>query len=183
MIAIIIVIACLVVVVGLLGILVLAGLASGESGPRRFAVSEPTSASGLFTGATWAATVSVEVARPAAQVWKQAAQGPFVAFGPLIRGPEARGDHRLYRGLIAAASRTIESTPDTAIVAVGTGISIPLVVKSFAERVVLTGRREGTSTNIEYTLAVQPRFFGFVPLRWTAVFVRPFMAAAIKRSF
>lgn len=95
--AIIIVIACL-VVAGLLGTLALAGLASGESGPKRFAVSEPTSASGLFTGAVWAATVSVEVAQPPGQVRKQVTDGRFVALSAVVRGPETRGAHRRHRG-------------------------------------------------------------------------------------
>lgn len=180
MIALIVVIAGL-IVAGVIGLVVLAGLASGATGPKRFAVSEPVSVVEFFADAPWAATVDVDVAESVAQVWNQATGGPLLALGSVIRGPEVRGNDRQYRGLVAATCRVLEATPDSGIVAVGTGVSIPLVVKSFAERVVVSSR--GSGTRIEYTLAVQLRFIGFLPLQWTAVFVRPFIAAAIKRAF
>lgn len=177
---ILIVVAC-VVAAGVIGLVTLIALSSGKTGPRRFAVAEPTSLDDFFTEAPWVATVRVTVPHTPAQVWKQATDGPFVEFGPLIRGPQATDGERQYRGLIAATSRTVHSRPDTGLVAVGTGVSVPLAVKSFTERVRVTDARGGAI--IDYTLAVAPRFIGFLPLQWTVAFFRPFITAAIKRAF
>ncbi|WOC14280.1 hypothetical protein [Gordonia sp. MP11Mi] len=174
------VIACL-LAAGVIGLGILAVLASGEAGPKRFATSEPASPIDFFTDASWAATVRVEVAQSPANVWEQACDGPLVTLAPIVSGPRTAGDERQYHGLIAATSRTVQSAPESGLIAVGTGVSIPIAVKSFAERIVITGG--GGKATIEYTLAVQPRLIGFLPLRWTAAFIRPFMAFAVKRAF
>lgn len=166
---------------GLIGLGTLAALASGDSGPTRFATSQPTSPIEFLAEAAWAATVRVDVASSPANVWKQVSDGPLVALSPMISGPQTAGDERRYRGLVAAASRSVQTDPTTGLITVGIGVSIPIAVKSFAERIIVTGN-DGKAT-IVYTLAVQPRIIGFLPLRWTATFIRPIMRFAVKRAF
>ncbi|MEJ9077720.1 SRPBCC family protein [Gordonia malaquae] len=163
------------------GILVLVSLSAGDTGPRRFALSEPDVAV-FFDESAFSVTASVEVAADPAAVWSQVADGPTVSLGPIFRGPEVRGDQRTFRGLVSANSRVVEMSAQGGLVAVGTGISIPFVVGAFAERVAVSAG-SGLGSRIEYTFALEPRMFRFIPLRWAAVFVRPVMSAAIKRAF
>ncbi|GED96633.1 hypothetical protein [Gordonia crocea] len=165
------------------GVLLLKVLASGKVGPNRFALTAPTDARRfLDRGAAWAVTAEVEVPRNVSVAWKQALNGPLIGLAPLYSGPSVDGATRTYRGVVAMTTSVVDIVGNQTMVAVGTGVSVPFVVKHIAEEVVVTARGADTSV-VAYTVAVHPRFIGFLPLRWTAVFVRPFLAFALRRAF
>ncbi|WP_341267797.1 hypothetical protein [Gordonia malaquae] len=167
----------------LIGLLTLGALSAGEKGPRRFSLSPPVdTARFIDIDAAWAATVEFEVRRSVDVVWQQMLDGPIVALGPVINGPTTVGVTRTYHGIIAATADVVDQSARSSVTTVGSAISIPVVVKSFAERLAVAPVNE-SSSRVTYTLAVQPRFIGFLPLRWTAVFARPVIKFVMKMAF
>jgi hypothetical protein len=171
------------VAAALISVLALAALSAGENGPRRFALSAPVD-TGRFIDrdAAWAATVEFEVRRSVDVVWQQLLDGPIVALGPAINGPTVVGVTRTYHGIVAATADVVDQSNRSSVTTVGSAISIPVVVKSFAERFTVAPVNK-SSSRVTYTLAVQPRFIGFLPLRWTAVFARPVIKFVMKMAF
>lgn len=173
--------AVLVVLGGVVAAVVLATLASGSKGPSRFEVAGVgPDVDGYFErGATWAATVETTVPVPAEQVWKRLSAGGYLDGVPFLKGPRIVGLELSYNAvLLALSERIVRNEPSTELVAVGTGLSIPLALKSFAERWVLVP--EGSGTTVRWTVALTPQWIGWFPLRWTAFVVRPFMRAVLK---
>lgn len=175
--------AVLVVVGGATAAVILGVLASGTKGPKRFGVSGVgPDIDGYFDKeAGWAATVETTVPKSAEQVWQQLSAGGYLGVIPFITGPEIAGLDLSYRAvLIALSERIVRDNPARELVAVGTGLSIPLLLASFAERWVLLP--DGSGTKVQWTVAFTPQWIGWFPLRWTAFVVRPFMTAALKMA-
>lgn len=168
-------------VLGVIALVTLAALAAGTTGPRRFALAAPADPADFLASAAWGATVSIDLPDAPPQVWKQVLEGPTIGVRPILSGPTPDGDDRVYRGLIAFTSHVVEQTPQTGLLAIGSGVSIPLAVKSFVER--WSVAQNGTGSTLTYTVAVAPRFIGFLPLRWTAVFAKPFIRFGVRRAF
>lgn len=169
------------VVLGVIALVTLAVLAGGRTGPRRFALAPPADPTEFLASAPWGATVSIDLPDSPSDVWKQVLDGPTLGASPVLSGPTANGDDRVYRGLVAFTSHVVEQNPHHGLIATGSGISIPLAIKSFAERWSVT--QNGTGSTLTYTVAVAPRFIGFLPLRWTAVFAKPFIKFGVRRAF
>ncbi|MFW0788105.1 SRPBCC family protein [Gordonia sp. CPCC 205333] len=163
-----------------LGLTLLAILASGAKGPRRFALSAPTNADSFIKAAPWSATVTVDLPESAPEVRQRLQSGPTVGAQPAFSGPVVENGTRTYRGLIATTSRVVDEQPN-GVTAAGTGISIPLAVKSYVERWSVEQTPSGST--VTCTLAFSPKFFGFLPIGWTAVFAKPFIRFGIRRAF
>lgn len=166
---------------GVIALVTLAVLAGGETGPRRFALVPPADPTDFLVSAPWGANVSIDLPDTPSHVWKQILDGPTIGARPLLSGPTTGGNDRVYRGLVASTSHVVEQTPQNGLIATGSGISIPLAIKSFAEQWSVT--QNGTGSTLTYTVAVAPRFIGFLPLRWTAVFAKPFIRFGVRRAF
>ncbi|QRY63188.1 hypothetical protein JVX90_02785 [Gordonia sp. PDNC005] len=179
----IVIIVVAVAAAALIGVLTLAALSAGEKGPRRFSLSAPAdTARFIDRDAAWAATVEFDVRRSVDAAWQQILDGPIVSIGPVLNGPTVVGVTRTYHGIIAATAEVVEQSNRSSITTLGSAISIPVVVKSFAERLTVAPVNE-SSSRVTYSLAIQPRFIGFLPLRWTAVFVRPVITFFLKSEF
>ncbi|MEU9805206.1 SRPBCC family protein [Mycobacterium sp. NPDC050853] len=175
--------AVLVIIGGVIAAAVLGALASGTKGPQRFEVSGvgPDVDAYFDKGATWAATVETTVPAPAEHVWQQLSAGDYLGAVPFVTGPHIAGLDLSYRAvLIALSERIVRNDPAKELVAVGTGLSIPLLLTSFGERWVILS--EGANTKVQWTVALTPQWIGWFPLRWTAFVVRPFMRAVLKMA-
>ncbi|WP_078293683.1 SRPBCC family protein [Mycobacterium sp. D16R24] len=158
---------------GLLGAAVLFGLASGDSGPRRFGVTMPDT-DFFDKTASFAVTAQISVPGPVERVWTQVSEGGYLESIPFVSGPVRSGDHVVTRTpLFAITEKVVHSEEGLKLVAIGTGISVPLVLKSFGERWELAA--EGNKVLVRWTVAVTPKWVGWFPLRWTAFAVRPFL--------
>ncbi len=169
------------VVLGVIALVTLAVLAGGRTGPRRFALAPPADPTEFLTSAPWGATVSIDLPDTPSQVWQQVLDGPTIGASPVLSGPVTEGNDRVYRGLVAFTSQVVEQNAQHGLIATGSGISIPLAIESFAER--WSVAQSGTGSTLTYTVAVAPRFIGFLPLRWTAVFAKPFIKFGVRRAF
>ncbi|MUM19769.1 SRPBCC family protein [Mycobacterium sp. CBMA271] len=175
--------AVLVIVGGGVTAVVLGALASGARGPRRFEVSGvgPDVDKYFDSGSAWAATVETTVSVPAEHVWRQLSAGDYLGVVPFVTGPRIVGLDLSYRAvLIALSERIVRNDPAKELIAVGTGLSIPLLLRSFAERWVLIA--DGPKVKVQWTVAFTPQWIGWFPLRWTAFAVRPFMKAVLKMA-
>lgn len=175
--------AVLVVIGGVLAAVALAALASGSGGPQRFAVpaSVPDVDEYFDKGATWATAVETTVPASAEQIWQRLSAGGYFGSVPFVTGPQIIGLDMSYRAvLIALSERVVRHNPARELVAVGTGLSIPLFLTSFAERWVLVPAPSGTT--VRWTVAFTPQWIGWFPLRWTAFAIRPFMSILLKRA-
>ncbi|RIT40445.1 SRPBCC family protein [Mycobacteroides abscessus] len=173
--------AALLIIGGLIAVAVLGALASGARGPQRFDVSDVGQD---FTGyfdksASWAATASVELPGDAEHVWQKLSAGRYLDVVPFVTGPTINDKDLSYRAvLIALSERIVRSVPYEEIIAVGTGLSIPLLLKSFGERWTITENDKGVT--VQWTVAFTPQWIGWFPMRWTAFVVRPFMGAILR---
>ncbi|GAB08488.1 hypothetical protein GOARA_012_00380 [Gordonia araii NBRC 100433] len=180
---IIIIVVLVAAALGLGGLFVLALLASGSTGPRRFRIDAPADLRAFLDHeAAWAVTAEVEVPVDVATAWRQVLNGPLIRLAPVYSGPTADGGTRAFRGIVAMTSTVVDTSGAQRMAAVGVGTSVPIVVKGIAEEAVVVARGRNRSI-VTYTVAIEPRFVGFLPLRWTGVFVRPFLAFAIRRAF
>ncbi|MFW0789570.1 SRPBCC family protein [Gordonia sp. CPCC 205333] len=119
------------------------------------------------------------------KVWAALNSNGVFSWIPLIDGirytNDARGvgAARLFDGkLVAAAEEVTRWDANQRVTVQGTRVSLPLVIKSFAEEYVLTPTETGTT--VTWTIAAQPRFGGLLPLKLAAPLVRPFMKAGIR---
>ncbi|MGH3723993.1 MAG: SRPBCC family protein [Mycobacterium sp.] len=175
--------AVLVIAGGGIAAVVLGALASGTKAPQRFEVSGvgPDVDKYFDSGSAWAATVETTVPVPAEQVWQQLSAGDYLGVVPFVTGPRIAGLDLSYRAvLIALSERIVRNDPAKELVAVGTGLSIPLLLTSFAERWVLVP--DGPKVTVRWTVAFTPQWIGWFPLRWTAFAVRPVMRAVLKMA-
>lgn len=104
---------------------------------------------------------------------------------PLVNGIRYRDDYRregalrTFDGtLFACEEKIVTMAPNRRLTATGTNLSIPFAVTAFAEDYQLTETEGGTV--LAWTIAVRPRFGGFLPLRWAAPFIRPFLTLGIR---
>ncbi|MBL1078932.1 SRPBCC family protein [Nocardia sp. 2] len=139
----------------------------------------------LTEGATFAVTAAREFPYPPHKVWDALQLNGTFSWIPLINGIRYRDDFRREGALrtfdgtvVAAEERVVIMNPGSRLSVTGTKASVPLVLRSFVEDYQLTETETGTT--LTWTLAFRPRFGAFVPLRWTAPFVRPFAALGIK---
>ncbi len=179
---------------GALAVLVLSILAAGKRGPQRFSVDPLTEhLDGYFaTSAAWAATATITVPGSAEQLWSRLGSGGYLDAIPFVNGPSRTGDTLEYRATVLALSEHIvHKEPLRGFTAIGTGVSIPLLLKSFGEQWAIepmTPQSDMTSPSttdavtVSWTVAFTPRWVGWLPLRWTAFAVRPLMTFAMKQA-
>lgn len=175
------IIAGLLIVGGLVGVIVLSMLASGTKGPKRFALkTQGENAEQYFEAeASWAATAEISVPGPPERVWQQISRGGYFDRLPLVAGPSIDGHELIYRSPLAGLTeRIVRNDPDSGLVAVGTGVSVPFTIASCAERWIVVP--DGANAKVRWTVAFTPQWVGWFPLRWTAFAVRPFMRILLK---
>lgn len=138
----------------------------------------------LADKATFTVTATREFAAPPAKVWDALQFNGTFSWLPMVNGihyqDDARreGALRTFDGtLFAARERVVTLAPHKRITTNGTTISLPFVVKSFVQDQQLTETAKGTE--LAWTIAFRPRIGAFLPLRWAAPFVRPFVSYAL----
>lgn len=134
---------------------------------------------------TFTVTTKRDFPFPPHKVWDALQLNGAFSWIPLINGMRYRDEYRRegatrsFDGMLfAAQEKVITMAPHRRLTVTGTKISIPLAVKSFAEDYQLTETADGTT--LTWTIAVRPRIGSFLPLRWGAPFVRPFLAFGIR---
>ncbi|MGL6236707.1 MAG: SRPBCC family protein [Segniliparus sp.] len=169
---------------GLGALAVLFALAHGEKGPRRFAVApvEGDLETYFDEKAAWAATATTTVPGTPEHVWAVLAAGGYLALPFLLSGPDVDGDKLVYRGPFSAwAEEVARKEPGRELVTTGAGVSAPLLIKSFGQRFLLRPAPNGVM--IAWTVAITPKWIGFLPLRWTGFVARPVLGFVLRRAF
>jgi hypothetical protein len=180
------IIAATLIGVGIICAAVLALLAAGNDAPRRAPLRRPPSASESYIDrtASWAATARTDSAASPGSVLRVLTEQPYLNRLPFVTGPLplAAGRRVTRTPLIGYEEEVVVRIPDREYATVGTGISIPLTIESFAQRFRI--EPSGNGSRIEWTVAVTPKFIGWLPLRWTGFIARPVMrivlAAALR---
>jgi hypothetical protein len=177
------VVAGFLVIVGLFVVIALNVLATGPKGPQRFKV-RMVGPEYFESVASFAASAEITVSAPVEKVWSQVSQGEYLDALPFVSGPRRSGDELTTRTpLLALTETVVRSEQLREFVAIGTGLSVPLTLSSFGERWLFD--TEGEHVRVRWTVALTPRWIGWLPLRWTAFAVRPFLkfvlAATIRR--
>lgn len=163
-----------------LGAIILAVLAAGSGGPRRFALRRPERAVDTYIDrdASWAAAVTAESSQSADAVFALVTERPYLGRIPFVEGPNPRSDgRRVTRTPILAFEEDVMDQQRRVHTTVGTGISVPLVIASFAQRFRIEEGANGC--RVEWAIAVTPRWIDWFPLRWTAFLARPAMRIAL----
>lgn len=139
----------------------------------------------LREDASFVVTAELEFPYPPHKVWDALQLNGTFSWIPLINGIRYRDDYRregairTFDGLLVAAEeRVVIMAPGTRLSVTGTKVSVPVLIKSLVEDYTLLETPAGTK--LTWTIAFLPRFGAFLPLRWTAPFVRPFATLAIK---
>ncbi|MFI1916958.1 SRPBCC family protein [Nocardia sp. NPDC020380] len=139
----------------------------------------------LRTEATFAVTAQREFPYPPHKVWDALQLDGTFSWIPFVKGIRYRdtylreGALRTFDGLLfGVEEKVIVQAPDRRLAVSGTRISLPVLVRSFAEDYQLRETPDGTL--LTWTIAFRPRFFTFLPLRWGAPFVRPFARWGIR---
>ncbi|MFE3543738.1 SRPBCC family protein [Nocardia sp. NPDC059177] len=120
------------------------------------------------------------------EVWGALEDGAFtwIPFidGVTYRGPDrGEGTVRTLDAIVfAAAEQVTHRDPQTRLTVAGIRTSVPLLVQSYTMDFELTETPDGT-TVLRWTVAGRPAIFAFVPLSWTAFFVRPFVRVVLGR--
>ncbi|QNG17961.1 SRPBCC family protein [Rhodococcus triatomae] len=182
-----------IVVVAVLAIGIGAGLcafvlARGSRAGARFSadrVGEHRVDAFFEDGAAFAATVEVALDAPPEIAWELITRPDMFAWLPFVDGYDyARpsrdpGTGRTFRFLLYAMDETVlVGEAPREFVTAATGASLP-VLGTVAQRFVVDAAATGGS-RVRWTLAVTPRFLGFLPLRIAAPFVRPFLRLGLR---
>lgn len=174
------VLAGLLVLVGLFVAIVLHVLASGPKAPHRFAV-KMVGPDYFDSAASFAVSAEIEVLAPVERVWGQVSQGGYLDTLLVVSGPTRSGDDLTTRTpFLALSEKVVRSEQLREFVAMGTGLSVPLLLRSFGERWLFTA--EGERVTVQWTVALTPRWIGWLPLRWTAFAVRPFLKVILAAT-
>ena len=105
---------------------------------------------------------------------------PFVDGIRYNNGSRGVGTTRTFDSkLFATAERVVSYEAGHKITLTGDRVSIPIVVKSFAQEYKVTPNGNG-GTALKWTIAAHPRLGGLIPLRVCAPIVRPFAKAGIR---
>ncbi|MCD2144977.1 SRPBCC family protein [Gordonia paraffinivorans] len=192
----IVVVAIVAVLGGLVGLLVLRILARGENAHHRSRTAELSARDipdYFDSTARFAVTATARVRTAPEDAFIALADGrhlesiPFVAGSTPIRargqvGPVQVGEGRRIDTLVAAlGERIVRAEPGRILVLTGTGVSIPMVLESFGERYTIDEIGDDL-VDVSWTIAGTPRFIGFLPLRWAAPFLRPFLGFFLQRG-
>lgn len=172
------------------GVLVVRGLASGSGAAGRASVDElrTTEIADYFDRtAKFAATGSITVPNAADKdLYGIFVSGDYLSWMPLVEGPklerapQAAGDWRTtYLFVVTLRERAVLTVPGRELVFSGTGLSIPMIVASFAERYTFTPTADGGVT-IDWTVAGTPKWIGFLPLRWAAFLFAPLLKFVLR---
>lgn len=178
-------------VLGALGagiaVFLLRGWATGVLAGGGFSV-RPLTAEQLdpfLTDATFAVTVRREFPFPPHQVWDALQLDGTFSWIPLVNGIRYRDDYRRegasrsFDGLLfACEEKVVTMAQNTRLSVTGTRISIPFAIDAFAQDYRLAETAGGTA--LTWTIAFRPRLLTFLPLRWAAPFVKPFLALGIR---
>ncbi|GAB0106930.1 SRPBCC family protein [Nocardia sp. JMUB6875] len=167
--------------------LVLRGWAKGVLAGGGFSV-RPLTAEQLdpfLTDATFAVTVRREFPFPPHKVWDALQLNGTFSWIPLVNGIRYRDDYRRegasrsFDGFLFACEEKIVTMAQHARLSVtGTRISIPFAIDAFAQDYKLAETAGGTA--LTWTIAFRPRLLTFLPLRWAAPFVKPFLSLGIR---
>ncbi|RDI45262.1 SRPBCC family protein [Nocardia mexicana] len=133
---------------------------------------------------TFAMTTTCHLHAPPQRVWNALEDGAF-SWLPFINGIRYTGSDRgvgalrkLDTPLFAADEQVTHCRPHQRLTAVGIGTSIPLFAKSYVQDFELTPTSDG-GTDLAWTVSGRPAVFAFLPLSWTALFIRPFARVAL----
>ncbi|MFD5177638.1 SRPBCC family protein [Nocardia sp. NPDC058379] len=120
------------------------------------------------------------------EVWSALEDGAFTWI-PMIDGVSYRDQARgpgtvrtLDAIVFAAAEQVTRRDPHTRLSVAAVKTSIPLFVESYTMDFQLTETPDG-ATLLRWTIAGRPAVFAFVPLSWTAPFLRPFVQVVLGR--
>ncbi|MFE3189649.1 SRPBCC family protein [Nocardia sp. NPDC059240] len=187
----IIIIAAVIIVLGAIGAgiaaLILRGWAKGVLAGGGFSVNPLTAAQldTFLTDAAFTVTARREFPYPAHKVWDALQLNGTFSWIPFVNGIRYRDDYRRegasrsFDGMLfACEEKTVTMAQNTRLTVTGTKISIPFLINAFAQDYRLT-ESEGITT-LNWTIAVSPRIGSFLPMRWAAPFVRPFLTIGIK---
>lgn len=186
-----IIIAAVIVVIVALGAgvaaLILRGWAKAVLAGGGFSVNPLTAAQldAFLTDAAFTVTARREFPYPAHKVWDALQLNGTFSWIPFVDGIRYRDDYRRegasrsFDGtLFACEEKTVTMAQNTRLAVTGTRISIPFLINAFAQDYRVT--ENAGATTLTWTIAFSPRIGSFLPLRWAAPFVRPFMAIGIK---
>ncbi|QKT06116.1 hypothetical protein HUN08_02120 [Gordonia sp. X0973] len=150
--------------------------------PRRVVLSSPADLRRFVDQeATFVVTAEVEVRRRLDEAWSQVRTGDVIDLGWLCRGPVSSETTRTYRGALAMVTYVADLSEPYQLLGAGVGTSAP-AVDAIVERIRLRESAEHR-TVVKYAIAIRPRFFGFVRMRFVGVLVRPFLRYGIRRAF
>lgn len=165
------------VVLAAIGAVLLAVLAAGERGPRRSRLRRPDSAVDTYIdkNASWAASVTVDSKSTPEAVFTLISDRPYLGRLPFITGPTNLDDgSRVTRSILAAYTEdVVERVARQSYITVGTGVSVPLIIETFAQRYRIEPTDGGS--RVEWAIGVTPQWIGWFPLRWTAFIAKPAM--------
>ncbi|MFB7716698.1 SRPBCC family protein [Nocardia sp. NPDC056100] len=128
---------------------------------------------------TFTMTVTNHLAAPPDKVWPVLENNAF-SWIPMINGVSYADTDRAPGAVrkldllfFAAAEQVTHRSPGSRLSVTGIHTSIPVAVKSYTVDYQLRETDDG-GTDLEWTIAGRPALFAFLPLSWTAVFIRPF---------
>jgi hypothetical protein len=177
-------------VVGLVALFVLYGLASR---PDRFRVRDMTLDEVddyIERRAAFAITIRETTPLSRREVWERLTGAPYLSSLPMLAGPEwsvsgtgrvAVGATRTMSGTFLSVAQRLAAVDERErIVLIGTGVSVPLAIKDFAERFTLTDGERLNTITVTWEIAGSPRWVGFLPWRWGAPLIRPVLAFVLR---
>ncbi|QUD83716.1 hypothetical protein J8M97_03395 [Gordonia polyisoprenivorans] len=181
---------------GAIGLVIAYGLATR---PDRFAVREVALGDVDRYIATRAAfAISLEYTTPLSrrEVWDRLAHAHYLSSLPFLRGPiwihagasegnapagPVVGDGRTMSGtFLSVAQRATEVIDGQRITLTGTGVSVPLAIKDFAERFTISDGPRPRTLTVRWEIAGSPRWVAFLPWRWGVPLVRPVLAFVLR---
>ncbi|MFW0785443.1 hypothetical protein AAFP35_13055 [Gordonia sp. CPCC 206044] len=183
-------------IVAILAAIVLCGLATK---PDRFAVREVSADSiddYFERRASFAITIVETTPLSRKEVWERLTTAEYLSSLPFLHGPswapdtgDPDGDWRSVRvgarrsmsgTILSVGQRVVEVDDSESLTLVGTGVSVPLAIKDFAERfTIVDGARPNTLT-VTWQIGGSPRWVGFLPWRWGTPFMRPILGFVLR---
>ncbi|RBO89443.1 SRPBCC family protein [Nocardia puris] len=135
---------------------------------------------------TFTMTTDVHLDSPPERIWTALEEGAF-SWIPFIPGIHYRGADRtpgavrtLDAVFFAADEQVLRREEHRRLTVVGIRTSVPLFVQSYVADFRLTATSDG-GTDLSWTVGGRPALFAFLPLSWTAPFIRPFAKVVLRR--
>lgn len=187
-------------VAGVIALVILHGLAADPARADVRRVIAPDEVDEYFRKkASFAITIEEATPLSRSEVYERLSAHPYLSSLPFLDGPTpldesgnpverdgkeglAVGDRRSFSGTILSVSeRVIAVEPRRSWTLVGTGLSLPLIIDSFAERWTLSEGERGR-LNVRWEIAGSPRWVGWLPWRLGAPLLRPILAFVLRHA-